>query len=100
MIFDTKHAINLISDDGCELLMHIGIDTVSLKGKYFETHVSAGSKVKKGDLLISFDMDGIKREGFKTVTPIVVCNQDEYKTVRAVASGNVKKGDALIEIMR
>ncbi len=100
MVFDTKHAINLISDDGCELLMHIGIDTVSLKGKYFEAHVSAGQKIKKGDLLISFDMNGIKKEGFKTVTPIVVCNQDEYKTIRIIASGNVKMGDKLIEIMR
>ena len=100
MVFDTKHAINLISDDGCELLMHIGIDTVSLKGKYFETHVSAGDRVKKGDLLISFDVDGIKKEGFKTVTPIVVCNHEDYKGIKVIDSGNVKTGDKLIEIMR
>ncbi|MBR2847152.1 MAG: PTS glucose transporter subunit IIA, partial [Clostridia bacterium] len=100
MVFDTKHAINLMSDDGCELLMHIGIDTVSLKGKYFKTHVSSGDRVKKGDLLISFDIDGIKKEGFKTVTPIVVCNHEDYKGVKVVVSGNVRMGDKLIEIMR
>ena len=65
-VADTKHAFSFTSDDGLEILVHVGLDTVSLKGKYFETHVSAGQKVKKGDILISFDIDGIKKEGFNS----------------------------------
>uniref|UniRef100_UPI0040291279 glucose PTS transporter subunit IIA n=1 Tax=Ruminococcus bicirculans (ex Wegman et al. 2014) TaxID=1160721 RepID=UPI0040291279 len=64
-VFDTKHAVNMVSDDGVEILLHIGIDTVKLGGQYFEAHVSDGQEVKKGDLLISFDMDKIKAAGYK-----------------------------------
>lgn len=97
-VFDTKHAINLISDDGCEILLHIGIDTVKLEGKFFETHVSGGQNVKKGDLLISFDLEGIKSAGYKTTTPMVICNTDDYTSVRSVSSGEIKVGEKLIEI--
>ncbi len=97
-VLDTKHAVNLVSADGCEILLHIGIDTVKLGGKFFEVHVSDGQAVKKGDLLVSFDIEGIKNAGFKTTTPMVICNSDDYKSVKAVAVGEIKAGEKLVEI--
>lgn len=98
MVFDTKHAINLVSSSGCEILLHIGIDTVKLDGKFFEAHVSDDDEIKKGDLLISFDIEGIKNAGYKTTTPMIVCNTDDYNSVESVASGEVVSGDKIIEI--
>ena len=98
MVFKTKHAINLISENGCEILLHIGIDSVKLGGKYFEVHVNDGDEFKKGDLLISFDMEGIKREGFKLTTPMVICNTPDYESVKTLAKGKIKKGERVIEV--
>ena len=97
-VLDTKHAVNLVSEDGCEILLHIGIDTVKLGGKFFEVHASDGQAVKKGDLLVSFDIEGIKNAGFKTTTPMVICNSDDYSSVKAVAVGEIKAGEKLVEI--
>ena len=98
MVFDTKHAINLVSSTGCEILLHIGIDTVKLNGEFFEAHVSDGQEVHKGDLLISFDIDGIKQAGYKTTTPMIICNTDDYASVSTVASGSIAAGEKIIEI--
>ncbi len=97
-IFDTSHAINLVSDGGCEILLHIGIDTVKLKGKHFTAHVKNKQKVKRGDLLISFDIEKIKNSGYKITTPMVVCNNDEYSSIKAVAHGKTSHGDTVIEL--
>lgn len=97
-VFDTKHAINLEADDGAELLLHIGIDTVKLGGRHFEAHVTDGQKVKKGDLLISFDLDAIKAEGYLCTTPMIVCNTDDYKSVKPLATGTVKAGQDLLAV--
>ena len=99
MIFDTKHAITLASDEGCEVILHIGIDTVKLGGKYFDVHVSDGQKVHKGDLLISFDLDAIRSEGYKTTTPLIICNTDDYSEVKAVSSGKISAGEPLVKII-
>lgn len=98
VVFDTLHAINLISDDGCEILLHIGIDTVKLGGKCFESHVSNGQKIQKGDLLISFDIKGIKDAGYKTTTPMIICNTDDYSSVLTIAKGNITAGEAILKI--
>lgn len=98
MVFDSKHAINLVSKSGCEILLHIGIDTVKLGGKFFEAHVSDDQEVKKGDLLISFDLDEIRKAGYKTTTPMIICNADDYGSVGTVASGIISAGDKIIEI--
>ena len=98
MIFDTNHAINIVSREGCEILLHIGIDTVKLNGKYFKAHVSDGQEIKKGDLLISFDIEGIKDEGYKTITPMVICNTDDYSSVNPEVSGTISAGEKIIEI--
>ncbi|MBQ8547850.1 MAG: PTS transporter subunit EIIC [Lachnospiraceae bacterium] len=98
MVFDTKHAINLVSEEGCEILLHIGIDTVKLGGKFFETHVSDGQEIHKGDLLISFDTEGIRNAGFKTTTPMIICNTDDYSSVEAVGTGVIATGEKIIEM--
>ncbi len=98
MVFETKHAIGLKSNEEIELLIHIGIDTVNLKGKCFNITVKENQKIKKGDLLGSFDLSGIKSAGLKTITPIVVTNTDEYGETRVVNSGSVKVGDEIIII--
>ena len=79
VFFPTKHAIGILSDEGVEILMHIGMDTVNLEGKGFEGYVSQGDKVKAGDKLISFDIDMIKKAGYVTETPVIITNSDSYQ---------------------
>lgn len=98
-VFATSHAINLTSESGAEILLHIGIDTVKLGGKHFETHVAEGQKVKKGDLLISFDMGEIRAAGYLLTTPMIVCNAEEF-SLTVLKSGNAAVGDKLIMIAK
>lgn len=98
MVFDAKHAISIISKSGCEILLHIGIDTVKLGGKFFEAYVSDEQEIKKGDLLISFNIDEIRKAGYKTTTPMIICNSDDYGSIKSVASGRISAGDKIIEI--
>ncbi|MGN1468078.1 MAG: glucose PTS transporter subunit IIA [Ruminococcus sp.] len=98
MVFDTKHAVNLVSQSGCEVLLHIGIDTVKLNGEFFEAHVTDGQEIKKGDLLISFDIDGIKNAGYKITTPMIICNTDDYTSITAAATGSICAGEKLLEV--
>ena len=95
-LFPTKHAIGLITDKGTELLIHIGMDTVKLEGKGFTAHVKQGDHVKKGDLLIEFDIDAIKNEGLPIITPVLVTNANKYLDVVAAAEHDFKIGDKLI----
>ena len=97
-LFDTHHAIGLITDEGVELLLHIGINTVELGGKHFEAHVAVDQKVKKGDLLISFDMEAIKAAGYLLTTPMIVCNTDDYQSVTPQAEGKIKAGAPLLAV--
>ena len=97
-VAETKHAIGISTPGGAELLIHVGIDTVALKGQHFDVKVSEGQKVKKGDLLLEFDMAAIKAAGYKCTTPLIVTNTDDYKAVRPLATGKVKHGDAILEV--
>lgn len=97
-LFDTGHAIGLKLESGAELLIHIGLDTVELQGKYFKTHVSQGDTVIKGQPLITFDLDGIKNAGYDVTTPIVVSNSADYLDVIFAKEG--KAGENLITILR
>ena len=85
MVFDTLHAISMVAENGVEILVHVGLDTVNLKGKGFEAHVKAGDHVKKGDLMLTVDLDFLKGEGYDIITPVVVCNTDEYASVTGIA---------------
>ncbi len=98
MVFDTKHAITLQSAGGAEILIHIGLDTVSLNGAPFNVLVEAGAAVKKGDLLVEFDMDAIKAAGLEVITPVVICNADDFKGMERFTGKQVKPGDAVIEL--
>ncbi len=98
MLFDTKHAVAVTSDDGVELLIHVGIDTVALEGKGYTAHVASGDKVKKGDLLLEFDMDAIKAAGYKTTTPVIVTNSDDFAEIKAVKTGAVKPGEEILKV--
>lgn len=80
-VFDTKHAIGLESEDQIELLVHVGLETVSLNGAPFTVHVESGQKVKEGDLLLEFDMEQIKAAGLETITPIIITNPGAYEKV-------------------
>ncbi len=99
-LFDTHHAIGLNLDNGAELLIHIGINTVELNGEGFTAHVSEGNRVKKGQTLITFDKELIASKGYKTVTPVIITNPDEYSAVKRVADGNVTEKDVLIELVK
>jgi PTS system D-glucosamine-specific IIC component len=98
MVFDTKHAISLISNDGVEILIHIGIDTVRLKGKHFDVNVKTGDKVKTGDLLVNFDIDAIKKEGYQTSVPLVISNAESFSKINPLANTFVNIKDKLLEI--
>lgn len=97
-VFDTKHAINIISENGAEILLHVGIDTVKLNGKHFESFVKDGQRVKKGDLLLTFDREKILEEGYPVTIPVIICNSDEYKAIEITAKGTVDAGDNILEI--
>ena len=97
VLFPTKHAVGIVSEEGVELLMHIGMDTVSLDGKGFEAHVTQGDKVVVGQQLISFDMEVIKEAGLVAETPVIITNQDDFQTdVEGDLPRDVKRGDVLM----
>lgn len=97
VLFPTKHAVGIVSEEGVELLMHIGMDTVSLDGKGFEAHVTQGDKVVVGQQLISFDMEVIKEAGLVAETPVIITNQDDFQAdVEGDLPRDVKRGDVLM----
>lgn len=100
LMFDTGHAVNLVSDSGIEILIHIGLDTVSLKGKHFKTLKNTGDKVRKGDPLIEFERDVIAKEGFDTIIPIIICNTDSYSEVKPLTDIDVKVGDKILTVRK
>ena len=97
VLFPTKHAVGIVSEEGVEMLMHIGMDTVSLDGKGFEAHVEQGDKVVVGQQLISFDMNVIKEAGLVTETPVIITNQDDFQAdVEGDLPRDIKRGDVLM----
>lgn len=100
MVFDTLHAVSLTSIDGVEILIHVGLDTVNLKGEGFEGHVKAGDQVKKGDLLLTVDLEAVKAAGYDIITPVVVCNTDDYADVKEITLGDVNPGDDMISVVK
>ena len=97
-VFDTLHAIGLLGEDGVELLIHIGMDTVKLNGKGFDVKVKAGDHVKAGDLLVEFDMDLIQKEGYPVTTAVVVTNTDGYKEVTLSKNGKAEHGEHVLTV--
>jgi glucose-specific phosphotransferase system IIA component len=95
MLFHTSHAIGLVSDENVELLIHIGIDTVNLDGKYFSPKVKTGEKFKKGELLIEFDLEGISKAGYELSTPVIVTNSDLFDIERINKSSQLSQDDVI-----
>lgn len=99
-IFPTKHAIGLTTDSGIEMLIHIGMNTVGLKGKYFDAVVTQGDRVKQGQLLVTFDMEQIEAAGYSLVTPVIVSNTPEHQWVEATKEKTVTTSDVLINVVK
>jgi len=97
-MFVTGHAVSLTTEDGAEILIHIGLDTVRLRGEHFIAHAKTGDIVKVGDGLIDFDIAAIAAAGFDTITPVVVCNSDDYKTFEMITGTDIKIGDDIITL--
>ena len=97
-VFITKHAVGMVTDEGVEILMHIGINTVELEGKGFKQIVKDGQKVKKGDILIEFDIDLIKDKNYDTTTIMIISNTEEYSDIEVLNLGNVNKDTEVLEI--
>ncbi len=100
MLAPTKHAIGLRSEFGVELLVHVGIDTVSLDGSAFTLHIKEGSKVKKGDLLMTFDQEAIESTGLKTITPVIITNTQAYEDVIVEEQSTCQSTDVMITIVK
>lgn len=100
LVADTGHAVSITCENGAEVLMHIGIDTVELNGEGYTPCVKGGDKVSVGDKLVEFDLEGISKKGYKMTTPLIVCNSDTFPNVKALAEGNVNMGDELLEISK
>ncbi|WEV51023.1 beta-glucoside-specific PTS transporter subunit IIABC [Lactobacillus sp. ESL0731] len=98
MVFPTGHAIGLKSDNGAEVMIHIGMDTVELDGKGFKTLVKKNQTVKAGEPLIEFDIDAIKKAGYVVTTPVIVTNSKDYNEVKVIADGQVKIADKLLAL--
>ena len=98
MVFDTKHAIGLTTESGIELLIHVGLNTVELEGKYYTVHVNDGDKVKKGQTLITFEMDKIKDAGYDVTTPMIVTNTDDFEEVTFLNAGTVNTDSRVLEV--
>ena len=100
VFFPTGHAIGIKTADGVDVLIHVGLDTVQLDGKGFTPKVKEGDSVKKGQLLLEFDMEFIEKEGFSTETPVLISNGDDFTDVIAETKGYVKEGGKLLTIIR
>ena len=100
MMFTTGHAVSLVADCGAEVLIHVGLETVSLEGKPFKVHAANGDKVKKGQLLMEVDLEAVKAAGLPTITPMVICNTDDYPTFNTIVGKDVTNDDVVIELAK
>ena len=100
ILFPTKHAIGLVTEDGTELLIHIGMNTVELEGNHFTAYINQGDKVKAGQKLISFDTEAIRAEGYSLLTPVIVTNSNDYSDIQTTQSKEVTANDNLIEVVK
>ncbi|MDO4266986.1 MAG: beta-glucoside-specific PTS transporter subunit IIABC [Eubacteriales bacterium] len=99
-LFPTLHAMGLVTDDGVELLIHVGLDTVQLNGEGFEAFVAQGDRVKKGQLLVRFDKELLESRGFSLETPILVANTDQFLDVLDAGAAEVEPGDRLLSVLK
>ena len=99
LMFDTGHAVSMTGDNGAEILIHIGLETVKLNGKHFTVHAKSGDHVTKGQLLIEFDREAIAAEGYDIITPMVICNTDKYEKINSYVDKTVAAGDKVMGLV-
>lgn len=99
-MFPTGHAVGMTTNEGVEILVHVGLDTVALKGEGFRIVAKEEQSVQKGDLLMEADLDKIKAAGYDVITPVVICNTDEYSEITGFTDKDVNAGDEVIEIKK
>lgn len=99
-VMDTKHAICIQGEDGLELIVHAGLDTVELNGKYYQTYKEIGDQVKAGDVLLEFDLEEITKAGYDVTTPIVITNLGDYKITKCLTGQQVKAGEEVIQLTK
>lgn len=98
-LFPTNHAIGLVSDNGCQVLIHVGLDTVQLEGKYFKAHVQKGQQVKAGDILLTFDIDKITSKGYCLETPVIITNTNDYLDIIAIKENKCSLTDDILTVI-
>ena len=99
-VMDTKHAVCIQGEDGLELIVHAGLDTVVLNGKYYQTYKEIGDQVKAGDVLLEFDLEEITKAGYDVTTPIVITNLGDYKITKCLTGQQVKAGEEVIQLTK
>ena len=99
-VMDTKHAVCIQGEDGLELIVHAGLDTVELNGKYYQTYKEIGDQVKAGDVLLEFDLEEITKAGYDVTTPIVITNLGDYKISKCLTGQQVKAGEEVIQLTK
>lgn len=97
-VFPTFHAIGITTKEGLEILIHVGINTVNLSGMYFDARVCEKAGVKVGNVLLTVNINKIQRMGYDIITPIVICNPDDFKEIIYREPGKVKKGDVIMRV--
>lgn len=98
VLFETKHAVSIKSDNGTELILHIGLDTVKLNGQYYKAHVKQGDRVKAGDLMMEVELDKVKEAGYDVTTPVIICNTPDYPNMVCHTGMEVKAMDPVIDL--
>lgn len=98
VFFETKHAVSITADNGAEIIVHVGLDTVNLKGEHYTAYKKQGDKVKAGELLLEFDLEAIKAAGYDVITPVIICNTPDYPNMVCHTGADVKELDPIIEL--
>ncbi|KMJ93209.1 PTS glucose transporter subunit IIA [Clostridium botulinum C str. Stockholm] len=97
-LFWTNHALGIITDSGVELLIHVGIDTVQMEGRGFKAFVSQGDKVKAGDKLLEVDLDLVRKEAKSAITPIIITNSAQLKSIEILKDGDIKNKENILKV--
>lgn len=98
VMFETRHAVSLTTQKGAEIIIHVGLDTVNLKGDHYTAYKKQGDRVKAGELLLEFDMEAIKEAGYDVITPIIVCNTPDYPDMVCLSGKQVRELETIIEL--
>ena len=98
VLFPTLHAVSITTDSGVELIVHVGLDTVNLKGVHYKAHAKQGDRVKAGDLLLEFDIEAIIEDGYEVITPVIICNASDYPNMECHTDMHANELDPIIEV--